>query len=86
MIFWIVFTWLWEEAHYIPLLVLTSPEKGCGKSTLRDVIAALVRRPLRAVGVSDGSIHRVIGTLRPTLLVDEAQKLTAKTQPNTWWS
>src|SRR4029077_6194473 len=55
----------------------------CGKSTLRDVIAALVRRPLRAVGLSDGSIHRVIGDLRPTLLVDEAQRLSASEQPNT---
>jgi DNA polymerase I len=82
-VFWIVFTALWESGHYIPLLIITSPEKACGKSTLRDVIAALVRRPLRAVGLSDGSIHRVIGTLRPTLLIDEAQKLTASEQPNT---
>jgi hypothetical protein len=80
--FWIVFTWVWEDAHYLPLLVLTSPERECGKSTLRDLIIALSRRSMRVASIPDGSVHRLVGLFRPTLCVDEAEKLT-KDRPNT---
>jgi DNA polymerase I-like protein with 3'-5' exonuclease and polymerase domains len=82
VVFWIVFTWVWEHAHYLPLLVLTSPERECGKITLRDLIIALSRRSMRVASIPDGSVHRLVGLFRPTLCVDEAEKL-AQDRPNT---
>jgi len=47
----------------LPRLLLKSPEKGCGKSTLVDLIGCLVNRPLLQVtqphqGTADNPIGR----------------------------
>ena len=54
-----------------PRLNVSSPEKGCGKTTLRDVLALLVPRPLPTENLSVAVLFRVIEAARPTLLVDE---------------
>ena len=54
-----------------PRLNVTSPEKCCGKSTLRDVIATLVPRPLPTENLSVAVLFRVIEKHRPTVLADE---------------
>ena len=54
-----------------PRLNVTSPEKQCGKSTLRDVIATLVPRPLPTENLSVAVLFRVIEKHRPTMLADE---------------
>jgi putative DNA primase/helicase len=50
---------------------ISSPEKCCGKSTLRDVIATLVPRPLPTENLSVAVLFRVIEKHRPTVLADE---------------
>ena len=54
-------------------LVITAPEKRCGKSRLLDIIEATCHKPLITVNVSPAALVRSIGeTDPPTLLLDEA--------------
>jgi putative DNA primase/helicase len=69
---------LWEaqchcfEAFDItPRLNITSPEKGCGKTTLLDVIALFVPRPLRTENFTAAVLFRLIEARKPTILADE---------------
>jgi putative DNA primase/helicase len=57
---------------HTPYLLISSPEKRCGKSTLREIIAELVPRPLNVMNASTASLYRVISSRLPTLLIDEA--------------
>jgi hypothetical protein len=55
-----------------PFLNLSSPEKGCGKSTTLTVLSYLLPRPLLSGNVSPASIFRAIDKYKPSFLVDEA--------------
>jgi putative DNA primase/helicase len=55
-----------------PFLNLSSPEKGCGKSTTLTVLSYLLPRPLLSASVSPASIFRAIELYKPTFLIDEA--------------
>lgn len=54
-----------------PRLNISSPEKGCGKTTARDVTAALVPRPLSTENLSVAVLFRIVSAHQPTLLADE---------------
>jgi len=54
-----------------PRLNISSPEKNCGKTTLRDVVSVLVPRPLLAENLTVAVLFRVIETHSPTVLADE---------------
>ena len=54
-----------------PRLNVTSPEKGCGKTTLLDVIALFVQRPLRTENLTAAVLFRLIQARKPTILADE---------------
>jgi hypothetical protein len=53
-------------------LVITAPEKRCGKSRLLDVIEATTHAPLITVNISSAALVRSIGDEPPTLLLDES--------------
>jgi putative DNA primase/helicase len=72
---WVVHSYLLDQFMISPRLAVRSPVKGCGKTTLLDVLACLVPRPLSAANVSPSAIFRVIEGYRPTLLIDEADTL-----------
>ena len=55
-----------------PRLLLKSPENGCGKSTLVDLIGCLVNRPLVASHTTASPLFRLIEKVQPTILLDEA--------------
>ena len=69
---WAAHTFLLDHGMITPRLAITSPTKGCGKTTLLDVVGCLVLRPLPAANVSASAIFRVVEGFRPTLLIDEA--------------
>jgi hypothetical protein len=69
---WAVHTYLLDHAMITPRLAILSPVLRCGKTTLLDVLAALVYRPLPAANCSASSIFRVVEKHRPCLLIDEA--------------
>lgn len=68
---WCAFTWFCETSHIAPLLVIRSPEKGCGKSTVMSIVARLVHRPLILSGLSAAVLFRVADKYQPTVLIDE---------------
>ncbi|MEP6605786.1 MAG: DUF3631 domain-containing protein, partial [Nitrosospira sp.] len=68
---WCAFTWFCEASHIAPLLVIRSPEKGCGKSTVLSIVKRLVYRPWALSGISAAVLYRVADRHRPTVLIDE---------------
>lgn len=54
-----------------PRLNVSSPEKGCGKTTLRDVLAVFVPRPLMTENLSVAVLFRLVEAYAPTILADE---------------
>jgi putative DNA primase/helicase len=69
---WVVHTFLLDCFGITPRLAVRSPMKRCGKTTLLDVLARLVLRPLPTGSVTAAALFRVVEGYRPTLLVDEA--------------
>jgi len=69
---WAAWTHIFDSFDVAPLLVLVSPVKRCGKTSLLSVISQFVARPLLASNISPAASYRVIEGQRPTLIVDEA--------------
>jgi putative DNA primase/helicase len=74
---WVVYTYLIDRAQTAPRLVIKSPEKRCGKTTLLSLLSLLVARALPASNVSPAALFRVIEKWHPTLLLDEADSFIA---------
>lgn len=68
---WTAHAHCFESFVCSPRLNISSPEKGCGKTTLRDVLAVLVPRPLATENLSVAVLFRVTEARKPTLLADE---------------
>lgn len=68
---WIAHTYVYDVFEHTPRLNIASPEKRCGKTTLRDVIAEMVCRPLTAENISLAVLFRAIEKIQPTILIDE---------------
>ena len=71
MALWAVSTHTLAAAKHAPILLVTSPEPGCGKSMAREVLGTFVRKPLATANVSPAVLFRVAEELAPTLLIDE---------------
>jgi hypothetical protein len=69
---WAVHTHAFDCFGHSPRLAITSPEKGCGKTTTLDVLAELVARPLLTSNASVAAVFRIVEMAKPTLLIDEA--------------
>lgn len=68
---WCVATHTFESFFIFPQLTLRSATPRCGKTTLRDVVAGLVAKPLSADSILAAALFRTIELARPTLLLDE---------------
>jgi hypothetical protein len=68
---WILHSWAIDCATTTPRLALVSPLPRCGKSTLLDLLGALVRRPLQAAHATTAALFRIVEASRPTVLLDE---------------
>jgi putative DNA primase/helicase len=69
---WAVHTHAFDSFGHSPRLAITSPEKGCGKTTTLDVLAELVARPLPTSNATVAAVFRIVEMAKPTLLIDEA--------------
>ena len=69
---WIIGSYLMETWRLWPRLLVTSPTKACGKSTLLEVIDAMAHRGFIVSNASAAAIFRAIEAWKPTLLLDEA--------------
>jgi putative DNA primase/helicase len=71
---WVLQTWLVNKFTISPRLAITSPTKGCGKTTVLRFLNQVVRRPKRAGSISPPALFRVVEQHQPTLLLDETEK------------
>lgn len=77
---WIVASWMMDVWDRFPHLAVTSPEKRCGKTLLLRLIEQLVRNPRNTANISPAAIYRLIGREPLTLLLDEAQSLSRRSE------
>jgi len=69
---WCIFSHCIDAGNIAPKLLIYSPEKRCGKTTLLDVLMCLVWKPLPASNITPAAIFRTIDAIGGTLLIDEA--------------
>jgi len=68
---WCAHTHVFQSFECSPRLNITSPERGCGKTTLRDVVALFVPRPLSFENATTATLFRLVEKYAPVLLADE---------------
>ena len=69
---WCAFVHAHDLFQHSPRLVVRSPEKRCGKTTLLNLLLKLVPRPLPCSNITGPALFRTIELAGPTLLIDEA--------------
>jgi len=55
---WIVMTYLYDAISVAPVLAITSPEKGCGKTTVLEIISPRAPCAIREQHLVGGAIPR----------------------------
>ena len=60
MTLWAIHTHVFDSFEHSPRLAITSPEKGCGKTTTLDIMGELVARPLPTSNATPSAIFRTI--------------------------
>jgi hypothetical protein len=68
-------TFVYQRFAVTPRLMVTSPVRGCGKTTLLDLLEAMCVRPLKSDSITAASIYHAVDREHPTLLIDEADNL-----------
>lgn len=69
---WIAMTWFMPSINVAPLLIITAPERACGKSQLLSIALRLVFRGISAANTSAPFLFRALEAWQPTILIDEA--------------
>jgi hypothetical protein len=72
---WAVFTHTHDLRDFAPLLIAKSAIKRSGKSRLAEIMERLAPRPLYIAGLTTAFIERAIEDHRPTLIIDEADRI-----------
>src|SRR6185437_15691027 len=60
-----------DVADYTPYIHLSSPVRGCGKSTVQQLLEQTAYRACRSDGITAAALYRRIDRLSPTMLLDE---------------
>ena len=71
---WVMHTWCVNAFTMSPRLAITSPTKGCGKTTVLRLLNHIARRAKRAGSISPPALFRTIEQFQPTVLLDETEK------------
>jgi putative DNA primase/helicase len=69
---------LYHEQIYLavsPKLAIQPPDRGCGKTTLLEVLGTLIPRPETGSSITAAAVFRLIEARKPTLLLDEADRI-----------
>jgi putative DNA primase/helicase len=74
-VLWAAFAWTHEAHTHSPILLVTSAERDCGKTTLLALVRFLTPRPLFTAEISPAALYRSIEKWRPTIVLDEADKI-----------
>jgi hypothetical protein len=68
---WTLHTWTMDAGDISPFLVLVSPTKRCGKTSVLIVLLYLTPRSELASNITASALFRYVEETRPTLLIDE---------------
>jgi putative DNA primase/helicase len=80
---WVQFSWAIKASQIAPLLLLTSPMRRCGKTTVLNILRSLVPAPQSNINVSPAALYTAIDQRQCTLLLDEADNWISKRGPVT---
>jgi putative DNA primase/helicase len=69
---WVLHTWTMDAGDISPFMVLVSPTKRCGKTSVLILLQYLTPRSELAGNITASALFRYIEAVRPTLLIDEA--------------
>ena len=75
---WIILTYCFDAFLILPILMLLSPEKRCGKTTLLLLLNGLVNNGRLSSNISPAAVYRIVEKFKPTLLTDEADTFFKK--------
>src|SRR5262249_25407065 len=69
---WVLHAWTHDAGDISPFMVLVSPTKRCGKTSVLILLQYLTPRSELASNISAAALFRYIEKEHPTLLIDEA--------------
>jgi putative DNA primase/helicase len=69
---WVAFTWFIDAVEFAPIIVISAPERACGKSQLLTVIGKMSCRPLATSNMRAATLFRITEKWHPAILIDEA--------------
>jgi putative DNA primase/helicase len=69
---WVLHAWTMDAGDISPFIVLVSPTKRCGKTSVLILLYFLTPKSELAANITAASLFRYIEAVRPTLLIDEA--------------
>lgn len=69
---WALLTYVYNIFRTCAKLLVTSPEKRCGKTTLLEVLEALARCAMSTSNITAPALFRTIDEAKPTIIIDEA--------------
>jgi len=77
---WVLHAWTHDTCEISPILCVQSPTKRCGKTNVLTLLFYATPRSDLAANISTASIFRYIESVRPTLLIDEADSFLAQNE------
>ena len=69
---WVLHAWTMDAGDISPLMILVSPTKRCGKTSVLILLYFLTPRSELSSNITAPALFRYIEEVRPTLLIDEA--------------
>ena len=75
---WTAMSRLHERLDCAPILLISAATKRSGKTTLLEIVADTVPRPLPASHITAAALFHAVETLRPTLLLDEIDRTLSR--------
>jgi putative DNA primase/helicase len=69
---WVLHAWTMDAGDISPFMVLVSPTKRCGKTSVLVLLFYLTPKSELASNITAAALFRYIEAVRPTLLIDEA--------------
>ena len=69
---WVLHAWTIDAGDISPFMVVNSPTKRCGKTTVLILLYFLTPKSELAASITASSLFRYIEQVRPTLIIDEA--------------
>src|SRR5512146_953531 len=72
---WTMHTHIYDVYDTTPYLLVTSAEKGSGKTRVFECLAPVVQRPKTVAALTEAVLFRWVSMVRPTLMIDETDTI-----------